>query len=143
MHLIQVRNSTHNVDDDGEDDTDEQTEECETALSRVPASQLLEDNRVRLELEVQDTVDDSSVEGKSDDDWFVDQEFPRSDERDLEDILDVDRALGVGSETVDLASSTLEAECSVSQDLGSVRLRGKEEQDDGLQGQHGCFSERS
>jgi hypothetical protein len=68
---------------------------------------LLENNRVSLEFEVENTVNDGSIQRETDDDRFPNEEFPRSDQRDFEDLLDIDDSLGVCSESVDLSSGSL------------------------------------
>jgi hypothetical protein len=47
----------------------------------------LEDNGVRGKVEVKDTVDERGVDGEDDDDRFVDEELPGSEEGRLEQHL--------------------------------------------------------
>jgi hypothetical protein len=68
---------------------------------------LLEHNGISLEFKVENTVNDGSIQREANDDRFPNEEFPRSDQRDFEDLLDIDDSLGVCSESVDLSSGSL------------------------------------
>jgi hypothetical protein len=93
---------------------------------------LLENNRISLEFKVEDTVNDGSIQREADDDRFPNEEFPRSDQRYFEDLLDVDDSLGVCSESVDFSSGPFESESSITKNLWGIGFRRKEEENKSL-----------
>ena len=70
---------------------------------------MLENNGISLEFKVENTVNDGSIQREANDDRLSNEEFPRSDQRYFEDLLDVNDSLGVGSESVDLSSGPLQS----------------------------------
>lgn len=120
-------------DEDRQDGADEDTKEGQAADARVPPVAELEDDGVRGKVEVEDTVDERGVDGEDDDDRFVDEELPRSEEGRLEQHGKPQGLLGVGAETVDLASRLGQGVGALSQQHGRVTLgvEQREEHQDG------------
>jgi hypothetical protein len=117
----------------GEDDTDSDGNEHETSLAGGVALALLVDDGEGDEEHVEETVEDTHVEGDEEDDELAKQKLEGSDEEDAETLREGSHVEFLLSDVVGLASLLAELGSAAGENGGCVGLgdgKGDEDPDD-------------